>query len=163
AWLVADLLRDAAREGTARAAAVEGLAVAAKTGTPSERRDARRARHARGLLTAVSAGRGDGRPLALARPPAAAPPWRASIPAGGPAGLAGGGAPVARLHAGRCAAAAGAPPRAAGAARGAARRRAHRVAGAQLEPARPAGAVPRRCDAAARPLLAPRRGRAGGA
>jgi penicillin-binding protein 1B len=76
AWLVADLLRDAAREGTARAAAVDGLMVAAKTGTTSERRDAWLAGHAGGLVTVVWVGRDDGRPLGLTGSQAAVPLWR---------------------------------------------------------------------------------------
>jgi penicillin-binding protein 1B len=76
AWLVAELLRDAAREGTARAAAVDGLEVAAKTGTTSERRDAWLAGHAEGLVTVVWVGRDDGRPLGLTGSEAAAPLWR---------------------------------------------------------------------------------------
>jgi membrane peptidoglycan carboxypeptidase len=76
AFLVTDLLRDAAREGTARAAALDGLEVAAKTGTTSERRDAWLAGHAGGLVTVVWVGRDDGRPLGLTGSEAAAPLWR---------------------------------------------------------------------------------------
>jgi len=76
AYLAVDLLRDAATLGTARAAAVEGLVVAAKTGTTSERRDAWLAGHAGGLVTVVWVGRDDGRPLGLTGSQAAAPLWR---------------------------------------------------------------------------------------
>jgi penicillin-binding protein 1B len=76
AYLVIDLLRDAATHGTARAAALEGLVVAAKTGTTSERRDAWLAGHAGGLVTVVWVGRDDGRPLGLTGSQAAAPLWR---------------------------------------------------------------------------------------
>lgn len=76
AYLVIDLLRDAAAHGTARAAALDGLVVAAKTGTTSERRDAWLAGHAGGLVTVVWAGRDDGRPLGLTGSAAAAPLWR---------------------------------------------------------------------------------------
>ena len=76
AWLVTELLRDAAREGTARAAAVDGLVVAAKTGTTSEQRDAWLAGHAEGLVTVVWVGRDDGKPLGLTGSAAAAPLWR---------------------------------------------------------------------------------------
>jgi penicillin-binding protein 1B len=76
AFLVVDLLRDAAQHGTARAAALDGLVVAAKTGTTSERRDAWLAGHAAGLVTVVWVGRDDGRPLGLTGSQAAAPLWR---------------------------------------------------------------------------------------
>ena len=76
AWLVGDLLRDAAAHGTARAAALDGLEVAAKTGTTSERRDAWLAGLADGLVTVVWVGRDDGRPLGLTGSQGAAPLWR---------------------------------------------------------------------------------------
>jgi penicillin-binding protein 1B len=76
AYLVADLLRDAALHGTASAAAVPGLVVAAKTGTTSEQRDAWLAGHAGGLVTVVWVGRDDGQPLGLTGSQAAAPLWR---------------------------------------------------------------------------------------
>jgi len=76
AYLAVDLLRDAANLGTARAAAIPGLVVAAKTGTTSEQRDAWLAGHAGGLVTVVWVGRDDGRPLGLTGSQAAAPLWR---------------------------------------------------------------------------------------
>ena len=76
AYLAIDLLRDAAALGTARAAAIPGLVVAAKTGTTSEQRDAWLAGHAGGLVTVVWVGRDDGRPLGLTGSTAAAPLWR---------------------------------------------------------------------------------------
>jgi penicillin-binding protein 1B len=76
AYLVIDLLRDAALHGTASAAAIPGLVVAAKTGTTSEQRDAWLAGHAGGLVTVVWVGRDDGRPLGLTGSQAAAPLWR---------------------------------------------------------------------------------------
>jgi len=76
AFLVIDMLRDAAARGTASAAAVRGLVVAAKTGTTSERRDAWLAGHAGGLVTVVWVGRDDGQPLGLTGSEAAAPLWR---------------------------------------------------------------------------------------
>src|SRR5262249_48936765 len=51
AFLAIDLLRDTAALGTARAAAIPGLVVAAKTGTTSEQRDAWLAGAAGGLVT----------------------------------------------------------------------------------------------------------------
>jgi penicillin-binding protein 1B len=76
AYLAIDLLRDTAAYGTARAAAIPGLVVAAKTGTTSEQRDAWLAGHAGGLVTVVWVGRDDGRPLGLTGSQAAAPLWR---------------------------------------------------------------------------------------
>ncbi|MEM1178623.1 MAG: transglycosylase domain-containing protein [Acidobacteriota bacterium] len=77
AFLVHDLLRDAVRDGTAGAANLEGLAVAAKTGTSQDRRDAWLAGYASGLVTVVWVGRDDDRPLGLTGAQAAAPLWRA--------------------------------------------------------------------------------------
>jgi len=76
AYLVRDLLADAARDGTARAAAFDGTEVAAKTGTTSERRDAWLAGTAGSLATVVWIGRDDGTPLGLTGTEAAAPLWR---------------------------------------------------------------------------------------
>ena len=76
AYLIRDLMLDAAREGTARAAAVEGFEVAAKTGTTSERRDAWLAGHAGSVVTAVWVGRDDAKPLGLTGTRAAAPLWQ---------------------------------------------------------------------------------------
>ena len=77
AYLIHDLLLEAARDGTARAAAVEGLAVAAKTGTTSERRDAWLAGYAGGVVAVVWVGRDDAKPLGLTGTGAAAPLWQA--------------------------------------------------------------------------------------
>ncbi|HVS03197.1 MAG TPA: transglycosylase domain-containing protein [Thermoanaerobaculia bacterium] len=76
AYLVTHVMWGAAAEGTARAAALDGLPVAAKTGTTSEARDAWLAGHARGLVTVVWVGRDDGKPLGLTGSQAAAPLWR---------------------------------------------------------------------------------------
>ncbi len=76
AYLVHDLLLDAARRGTAGAAAVEGLAVAAKTGTTSERRDAWLAGYAGSVVAVVWVGRDDNQPLGLTGTAAAAPLWK---------------------------------------------------------------------------------------
>ena len=77
AYLIHDLLLDAARDGTARAAAVDGLEVAAKTGTTSERRDAWLAGYAGGVVAVVWVGRDDAKPLGLTGTGAAAPLWKA--------------------------------------------------------------------------------------
>ena len=76
AFLIRDLMLGAAREGTARSAAIEGFEVAAKTGTTSERRDAWLAGHAGGLVTVVWVGRDDAKPLDLTGTLAAAPLWK---------------------------------------------------------------------------------------
>lgn len=76
AYLVHDLLRDAARDGTARGAAIDGASVFAKTGTSSERRDAWLAGYANGIVTVVWVGRDEGKPLGLAGSQAAAPIWK---------------------------------------------------------------------------------------
>ncbi len=75
-FLVHDLLLDAARDGTAKAAAIDGLVVAAKTGTSSDRRDAWLAGYANGIVTVVWVGRDDGKPLRLTGAQGAAPLWR---------------------------------------------------------------------------------------
>ena len=79
AFLIHDLLLDAARDGTARSAAIEDLDVAAKTGTTSERRDAWLAGYAAGVVTVVWVGRDDAKPLGLTGTSAAAPLWKAFI------------------------------------------------------------------------------------
>lgn len=76
AYLIRDLMLGAVRDGTARGAAADGLDVAAKTGTTSERRDAWLAGHAGGLVTVVWVGRDDDRPLDLTGSAAAAPLWK---------------------------------------------------------------------------------------
>lgn len=75
-WIVRDLLLDAARRGTARAASIDGLEVAAKTGTSSGRRDAWLAGWAGSVVTVVWVGRDDDRPLGLTGSQAAAPLWK---------------------------------------------------------------------------------------
>lgn len=77
AYLVHDLMRSVVDEGgTARAVAIDGWQVAAKTGTTSERRDAWLAGYGNGLVTVVWVGRDDGKPLGMTGSSAAAPPWR---------------------------------------------------------------------------------------
>ncbi len=76
AFLVRDLLVSAAAEGTARGAAIPGLAVAAKTGTTSDLRDAWLAGEAGGLVSVVWVGRDDSKPLGLTGGEAAAPLWK---------------------------------------------------------------------------------------
>jgi membrane carboxypeptidase/penicillin-binding protein len=76
AWLVRHLMTDAVARGTARSVALEGLDVAAKTGTSSERRDAWLAGHSGGVVAVVWVGRDDGAPLGLTGASAAGPLWR---------------------------------------------------------------------------------------
>lgn len=76
AFLVADLLLDAARRGIAQNAAPEKLEVGAKTGTTSERRDAWLAGFGGSVVTVVWVGRDDGEVLGLTGSEAAAPMWR---------------------------------------------------------------------------------------
>lgn len=76
AFLVRDLLRTAVRSGTARPVAIDGLDVAAKTGTSSSRRDAWIAGHVEGVVAVVWVGRDDGAPLGLTGGAAAGPAWR---------------------------------------------------------------------------------------
>ena len=77
AWLVRELMRDAARSGTARAASLgDGLEAAAKTGTSSDRRDAWLAGFSGELVTVVWVGRDDGAPLGSGGAEAAAPIWK---------------------------------------------------------------------------------------
>lgn len=75
-YMVNDLLKEAARDGTAQGAAVDGWEVSAKTGTTSDRRDAWLAGHGNGIVTVVWVGRDDGEPLGLGGGTAAAPLWR---------------------------------------------------------------------------------------
>lgn len=77
AFLVRHLLTDVADLGTARAAHIEGVEVAAKTGTTSDRRDAWLAGLAQGLVTVVWVGRDDDQPHGLTGSAGAAPLWRA--------------------------------------------------------------------------------------
>lgn len=76
AFLVHDLMLDVARDGTAQGAQLDGVAVAAKTGTSSERRDAWLVGYAGSVVTVVWIGRDDGKPLKLTGAQAAAPLWR---------------------------------------------------------------------------------------
>ncbi len=77
AFLIHDLLLDAARDGTAGRAAIRDLVVAAKTGTSSERRDAWLAGYSEGVVAVVWVGRDDAKPLGLTGSGAAAPLWKA--------------------------------------------------------------------------------------
>jgi penicillin-binding protein 1B len=76
AWLVQNVMRTAARDGTATVAGIEGLTVAAKTGTSSELRDAWFAGHADSVVTVVWVGLDDGEPLGLTGAAAAGPIWK---------------------------------------------------------------------------------------
>jgi membrane carboxypeptidase/penicillin-binding protein len=76
AFIVRDCLREAVLRGTGRAAAIEGIVAAGKTGTSSERRDAWFAGHAEGVVAVVWVGLDDGSPLGLTGSEAAAPPWQ---------------------------------------------------------------------------------------
>jgi len=76
AWLVRDLMRSAVERGTARVARIDGVDVAAKTGSSSELRDAWFAGHGEGLVTVVWVGLDDGSPLGLSGSVAAGPLWR---------------------------------------------------------------------------------------
>lgn len=77
AFLVHSLLVDAVENGTGRSAAIDGLVVAAKTGTSSDRRDAWLAGQANGIVTVVWVGRDDGGPLGASGSSAAGPLWKA--------------------------------------------------------------------------------------
>ena len=76
AYLVWDLLREAVETGTGSAARIEGSAVAGKTGTSSDRRDAWFAGLVDGLVVVVWVGLDDGSPLGLSGSAAAVPLWR---------------------------------------------------------------------------------------
>jgi penicillin-binding protein 1B len=75
AYLVRDLLRSAVEEGTATSGALDGVEVAAKTGTSSELRDAWFAGHAGSVVTVVWVGLDDGGKLGLTGAVAAGPIW----------------------------------------------------------------------------------------
>jgi penicillin-binding protein 1B len=75
AYLVRDLLRTAVEEGTAVSGALEGIDVAAKTGTSSELRDAWFAGHAGSVVAVVWVGLDDGGRLGLTGAGAAGPIW----------------------------------------------------------------------------------------
>ncbi|ANM31456.1 hypothetical protein ABI59_20595 [Acidobacteria bacterium Mor1] len=79
AYIVRDLLRHAAEEGTARAAEVKGLNIAAKTGTSSEKRDAWLAGHVGSMVVVAWVGMDDGEPLGLTGAQAAAPMWKSFV------------------------------------------------------------------------------------
>ena len=85
AFLVHDLLRDVARQGTAEVADIAGLPVAAKTGTSSNQRDAWLAGYVGNLVVVVWVGRDDDRPLGLGGSTGAAPLWRAFVERAAPA------------------------------------------------------------------------------
>jgi membrane peptidoglycan carboxypeptidase len=76
AYLVHDLLVAAVQDGTAHSVAIEGLELAAKTGTSSKSRDAWLAGYGGGLVVVVWVGRDDGESLGLSGSKAAAPIWR---------------------------------------------------------------------------------------
>jgi penicillin-binding protein 1B len=76
AFLVHDLLQQAAASGTARGVGVPGLEAAAKTGTSSGGRDAWLAGDAGGVVAVVWVGRDDDQPMGLSGAAAAAPIWR---------------------------------------------------------------------------------------
>ena len=69
-------MRTAVREGTATIANIEGLIVAAKTGSSSDLRDAWFAGHAGSVVTVVWVGLDDGEPLGLTGAAAAGPIWK---------------------------------------------------------------------------------------
>jgi len=76
AWLVRDLMSSAVAEGTAQVAKIEGLDVAAKTGSTSDLRDGWFVGHAGSLVTLVWVGLDDGGALGLTGATAAGPMWR---------------------------------------------------------------------------------------
>jgi penicillin-binding protein 1B len=76
AYLVHDLLREAAATGTARGVQLPDLVVAAKTGTSSGGRDAWLAGGVGGVVAVVWVGRDDGQPMGLSGAASAAPIWR---------------------------------------------------------------------------------------
>ncbi len=75
AFIVRDLLRTAVEEGTATTGGIEGVNVAAKTGTSSQLRDAWFAGHAGSVVAAVWVGLDDGGRLGLTGSVAAGPLW----------------------------------------------------------------------------------------
>jgi membrane peptidoglycan carboxypeptidase len=91
AWLVRDLLTTAVASGTATVAAIEGLDVAAKTGSSSRLRDAWFVGHAGSVVALVWVGLDDAEPLGLTGAAAAGPIWRdfmvAAVPARPPRAL----------------------------------------------------------------------------
>jgi penicillin-binding protein 1B len=77
AFVMTDLLGEVVRTGTGRAVAAAGLtgAVAGKTGTTNQRRDAWFAGYVPGLLAVVWVGADDNRPMGLTGSQAALPIW----------------------------------------------------------------------------------------
>jgi penicillin-binding protein 1B len=76
AYLVRDLMRSSVDRGTARGAGIEGLDIAAKTGSSSELRDAWFAGLSGSVVAVVWVGVDDGTPLGLSGATAAGPIWR---------------------------------------------------------------------------------------
>ena len=85
AYLVRDVMKSAVAEGTAAAGRLEGLDVAAKTGSSSALRDAWFAGHAGSLVAVVWIGLDDSAPLGLTGASAAGPLWREFMKAAVPA------------------------------------------------------------------------------
>jgi len=81
AWLVRDVMRSAVENGTATVARIDGLDVAAKTGTSSGLRDAWLAGEAGSVVTVVWVGLDDGGSLGLTGAKAAGPVWKAFMEA----------------------------------------------------------------------------------
>jgi penicillin-binding protein 1B len=77
AWLVRDVMRSAVEGGTATLGRIDGLEVAAKTGTSSGLRDSWFAGDAGSLVTVVWVGLDDGGTLGLTGARAAGPIWKA--------------------------------------------------------------------------------------
>jgi len=75
AWLVRSLMVSAVEEGTAKVVRIDGVEVAAKTGSTSGLRDAWLAGHAGSVLTLVWVGLDDGADLGLGGAAAAGPIW----------------------------------------------------------------------------------------
>jgi penicillin-binding protein 1A len=76
AYLIHDLMRDAVEQGTGRAASIEGLEVAGKTGSSSSLRDAWFAGDAGGIVTVVWVGLDNKGSLGMTAGRAAAPLWK---------------------------------------------------------------------------------------
>ncbi|MEM7048016.1 MAG: transglycosylase domain-containing protein [Acidobacteriota bacterium] len=79
AYLVRDMMRTAAREGTARGGAVAGFDVAGKTGTSSDGRDAWFAGDAGSMVVVVWVGVDDNSRAGLSGAAAAAPIWQSFV------------------------------------------------------------------------------------
>jgi len=76
AYLVRDLMRSAVEGGTAKVASIDGIDVAAKTGSSSELRDAWFAGHAGNVVTVVWVGLDKGGNFGLSGGVAAGPIWK---------------------------------------------------------------------------------------